>query len=539
MRHNEGDVAVMELLPRLQHGAPDDQRDGAGTSGQARDGLLRPEMAIDGTTRRGGLVDLRTALYVSLVVLTSAPVFTLIGLAPKLSHNLASNGCMSNGQFTLPYTASIWDAAHFWTITLAFVGTGRDVCEIQPRDGSYARSCTGYSFDQVKIIDLAWDVVLGRGGQALLAWSAYRLFRQVIAVLMERGEVGYDVFAFVAFNSGTLSSLVALLRHAVGWGALPQSRRALGAYAAMAAVTVYIIAMPTLFSAMTGYTSYYAPWVLLDQADSSNASVTSANTNSMIDCGASLSPAWGLMGLYRAENGEGRGVWNEPINYEGYYDWIDYYHRYASIYAECPSTLNLSTCAAANISTYVQPSPKLATSEKLALQAPMPGIITWPDEAPRYTHWDCGGSIIETAWLAQASGNATGVCQAGARYAWGFSFQLTLVVALLTMVFALIMCGLSLEAKPRGRRAHAADHGVFKDAVTMVTQAQRQYGGRVGEWSAMTLQKEVVKGKRGMSFASGAPRPAEQRVSGRRRRMSDDEFGDPLGGDWGGDVVVK
>ncbi|KAK5124885.1 hypothetical protein LTR85_001075 [Meristemomyces frigidus] len=363
---------------------------------------------------------------------------------------------MANGDFVLPYTASIWDAAHFWTINL-------DACAWYAGGVTYVAGI-GYSFEQVKIVDLAWDVLLGRGGQALLGWMAYRLFRQVIAVLMERGEVGYDVFASLAFNSGSLSSLLMLLRHAVGWSPLPQSKRALGAYAAMAVATSYIIAMPTLLSAMTDY------------------------------------------------------------------------QRYASIYAQCPSTLNISTCIAANVSTYV--NLRVGESEDMALLPPMPGIITWPDKAPRYTHWDCSGVLVETAWFE--SEYAEGWCRAGAGYVWGFSFLLTLVVSILTMVFAMIMFGLWLHVRPRGGSdtGHAADHGVFKDAVTMVTQAQSQYGGKVGEWSARTLQKEVVKGKQGMSFASGAT-TAAQRAPGRRRKTSDDEFGDPLVGDWGVDVIIK
>jgi len=199
------------------------------------------------------------------------------------------------------------------------------------------------------------------------------------------------------------------------------------------------------------------------------------------------------------------------------------YYRYADIYERCAPSLDLSDCAAANVISWVA----YTLGEEVynnTIEAPLPGIITWPDAAPHYTHWDCAGVVVETSWLSKISGNATGECQAGARYAWGFSFLLTFLVSVLSFAFALIMYVLWLGV----REFAGNEYGNFKDAVTMVTQAQGQYGEKVGEWSASTLQKEVVKGKQGMTTASA-----------RRRKASDVAFGDPLRGDWGGDAIEE
>jgi hypothetical protein len=46
----------------------------------------------------------------------------------------------------------------------------------------------------VKVIDIAWDLLIGRGVQAAVALVAYNLFGAVIKMLMASGEVGYDMF---------------------------------------------------------------------------------------------------------------------------------------------------------------------------------------------------------------------------------------------------------------------------------------------------------------------------------------------------------
>lgn len=71
----------------------------------------------------------------------------------------------------------------------------------------------------------------------------------------------------------------------------------------------------------------------------------------------------------------------------------------------------------------------------------------------------------------------------------------------------------------------------------MVTFAQQQYGPKIGEWSSDTLQREIVAGKVGMSFADYA-----DDVKLRRRKVPtrrEQEYGDPRAGDWGGEVYVS
>lgn len=181
----------------------------------------------------------------------------------------------------------------------------------------------------------------------------------------------------------------------------------------------------------------------------------------------------------------------------------------------------------------------------------MPGIIPFSNvttartgsKSP-YTHWICGEKVVDVADIHQFAevygykdNAATGICQSGTKYAWGFSFLFTLCVAILHLAFTLEMYALELSAI---RTAPPLDRqgakGEFKDAVTLVTQAQGQFGDQVAGWSAEGLRKRLYGGREGMSFASRsrAQDPGEKDEHG-----TEVTLGDTYGGDWGGRVVLE
>ena len=235
----------------------------------------------------------RTVAVALPSLLAIIPLVVLAAYSGDVSRKLGYNGCLPNGDFVLPFTSNIWDLRHFFLITLAF-GSPVDECA-GPMDDYFAQRtgtanvCGGYSFTTVKVIDVAWDLLVGRGGQCALAVAAYRLFRRVLHKLMQGEEIGYDLFAALAFHSGSSSSLNALSRHITHWAPVPRTLNARVAYLAMALSTVYIAAMPTLFSAMTGYTSSYAPSLLTLNEDVGSDDFTA------IDCKGTLLPTWGLL----------------------------------------------------------------------------------------------------------------------------------------------------------------------------------------------------------------------------------------------------
>lgn len=119
----------------------------------------------------------------------------------------------------------------------------------------------------LRSIDIIWDVIIARGGQAILAYIAYRVFHKSLNYLLESRPVSFATYGAVAFDTGRFASLHRLIR-------APFSQKfhcgALGlrTYVAMAFATGYIVAMPILFSAMTGYAAITTPALMVPNYDS-------------------------------------------------------------------------------------------------------------------------------------------------------------------------------------------------------------------------------------------------------------------------------
>ena len=230
--------------------------------------------------------------YVPLA-LSLAPLALILGSASRLSHALAERACTPGGDFVVPLTKDIWNTSAFFEITIPFVGSDPSTCSYSGDDPFENRDCMGYTFTEVKVIDLAWDVLVGRGGQALLIVFAYMLFSRVIVALMERGQVSYPLFATVAFETGTWTALWKLFWQAVRPISAPRTRRAYLSGVLMLLATAYIVAFPSLVSAMTGYTTRFRPY--LRQGE------TSLGNGTLVDCTDTFLPVWGRMGTSHLE----------------------------------------------------------------------------------------------------------------------------------------------------------------------------------------------------------------------------------------------
>ncbi|KAK3669925.1 hypothetical protein LTR78_010176 [Recurvomyces mirabilis] len=477
------------------------------------------------------------AIYTALC-LSVVPVALLLGFSPKLSTALAYNGCTTNGDFALPYSASVWSPKFFFTITVPFSGTGAASCGYSS-DQSAASARDGYGYTAVKAIDLAWDLLVGRGGQLVFAWMAYHVFGAVLTKLMQEGEVGYDLFASIAFQSGSVPALLTTLRHVLGWAPVPRTKRALGFYLGMAMVMLYIAMMPTLLSAMTGYTSLYFFYLI-------NKGTYLADAGA-VDCRGTFAPAYGRVVMPTGNNTE-----DFVLPYDHFPDsdatapWIDYYKRYQDIYAQCPDPSNVTACPAANVSSRIDRMTFVTNyvgcdrhvcddNGPVTFPPPFPNFQTWLiGDGRAYTHWLCGadtvfvpvpgrdpegrmdGSVLGTNETIDVF---TSICRAGSRYAWGFSFLLSFLTAVLNIFALAILCAMWM-----GVRGVRFEQGTLRDAVIMVSQAKRDHGEMVGEWSARALRREVEKGKVGMTTNEGLRRRDREGVKdGARRRYADSD----------------
>lgn len=121
-----------------------------------------------------------------------------------------------------------------------------------------------FSFSAVKTIDVAWDILVGRGLQMIAWYIGYVVFSDALLRAIERHPTSFQIFQRIALEGPSLLSLWTLLHEL--WNSKSKRTKALFLYMWLA--TLYILAIPMFVGAMTGYDSTSTAWVNLD--DSSN-----------------------------------------------------------------------------------------------------------------------------------------------------------------------------------------------------------------------------------------------------------------------------
>jgi hypothetical protein len=131
-----------------------------------------------------------------------------------------------------------WDARLYFTVNVPF--------------GSYP-------FSAVKVIDAAWDAMVGRGGQVLAAMVAYKTLRRSLTLTMETCTVTIPCVVSLCGQQVHLG-LVGQLVHTMIWhwgSSHPIWRRPFHAgrvrFGLQIFVCVYLLLFSTLVSVMTGY----------------------------------------------------------------------------------------------------------------------------------------------------------------------------------------------------------------------------------------------------------------------------------------------
>ncbi|EXJ59849.1 hypothetical protein A1O7_03996 [Cladophialophora yegresii CBS 114405] len=140
--------------------------------------------------------------------------------------------CNFNGEFT-PLdkpTLGVWDPAGFFYITVSW--------------GKMA-------FSTAKFIDIVWDMAVGRGGQALLAFVTFKVSSQYLALAMLKAPVSYNTFESLAFVPPTLVRTVRLAGDLLtnrGW-------RARLIMVWIISSSLFVLGFSSLVTAMSGYSS--------------------------------------------------------------------------------------------------------------------------------------------------------------------------------------------------------------------------------------------------------------------------------------------
>ncbi|KAI2464921.1 hypothetical protein F4781DRAFT_50200 [Annulohypoxylon bovei var. microspora] len=166
-------------------------------------------------------------LLVAIGLLASSPNVT------SLYTSVVKTACQPDGSFS-PYAESYnawdWSSSGFFEITLVF-GT--------------------LSFTVAKVIDICWDVIIGRVGQATLAMFSWHVFSQYTTTSMDKSPVTYRTFWVIFLHKEpTFFSIINLMRDFISYRRL----HSVVAMLFMIVTMAFILIFPTLASAMTGYT---------------------------------------------------------------------------------------------------------------------------------------------------------------------------------------------------------------------------------------------------------------------------------------------
>ena len=116
-----------------------------------------------------------------------------------------------------------------------------------------------YSLSTAKAIHASWDVVVGRGGQALLSFAWYRVASNLVVTMAEESPVPHGLFAAVTISGSNMWSFW----HGASLLVSRQWIEHRHVVMAMVAATLWIISWPTIMSLLTGYASLTEPFVKL------------------------------------------------------------------------------------------------------------------------------------------------------------------------------------------------------------------------------------------------------------------------------------
>ncbi|KAF2869436.1 hypothetical protein BDV95DRAFT_99821 [Massariosphaeria phaeospora] len=382
-------------------------------------------------------------------------LIVILGLLSSVSsYGLLDSACAPDATFRLePDTYSHWDSSGFFQITL---GVGP------------------LNFSQAKIIDIAWDVLFGRGGQAVLAYVSWKVFADHVSTSMDVKPITYRSFYTIFIQDGpSILSIFSLVRDF----AFRQGLHSKIAMTFIVTTMAFVLVFPTLGSAMTGYSSSVSAFI-------PDANATE-ETRSLIPF-RELEPV-----LYVVHDGwrinQGSNYYipaDEPSDYDPIIGYCDNYtcggHKRALKWSNIFYLQN-------NVSAYVAEhgfyGRKNTTSNFMnqSLEAPVlnisAGYITdtrlfgwnWTDQTGRHPFqnrssmiWSQNNVTYSLPYIEQF-----GTCQSTKNYQWGFSFiQLFLMVLLLlfwTIGIYFMWLSAYYNMRARGRDAVAREYKAIVD----------------------------------------------------------------------------
>ncbi|PSN66227.1 hypothetical protein BS50DRAFT_677478 [Corynespora cassiicola Philippines] len=361
-------------------------------------------------------------LIVSTLPLALAPIIVLATAAERASTGyIWGRDCYPNGMWKLAEGATwrIMDSSYFFTPNLSF---------------------GAMTFTQVKVIDIAWDLIIGRGGQILLAWVNYRVFNEWLVYHMEMHLTSYKMYTAIAFETTSLTTLGVLAKEFLAFGESNWKRffRWL-AVLSMLLSTLYVLSFPTLMAAMTGYIATYQAYVedfdhnLIEWRKFTIVYAVIEDANRIeyerpLVVSMDDNDIESALLLYMHNNSL-----LDPPAYQTTMDGTDiftYQKNESSVWSFEDSQISLDS-PTLNVTLY---------NAKLRNQ-PSPGL-----GYPYYSYEGRQGNIYNASYIF-----THGSCKPSETYQWGFSYIFLFMVAIFDFVWSCIMVGMWLDTRRSSR----------------------------------------------------------------------------------------
>ncbi|KAK4547659.1 hypothetical protein LTR36_000616 [Oleoguttula mirabilis] len=426
---------------------------------------------------------------------------------------------MANGDAIFPWNRTVneyWDPSTALFVTL---GSGR------------------LTYPEAKAVDVFWDLLVGRGGQALAGIMAFTVIRKSLLLSKEEKPVPLPLTFAVYFDSVSPGLMGAVVQNlTIPFRARKHKEKAVSYWRLLGwlYICAYVLVMPTLVSAMTGYQTTGNIWFHPDLTGSDSlASTNSLAPNPALkirdgsriglsdDEAVSLNVTWSttsvndyynsILGYYFAiENALYNATWHLTVSEmtdpdlqgEGPYStgipnpaWAYCtVSQYGNFCAPENQYGQYYTPPPADAPSYLDPNwtwSNITLNNKTHVLQPPPLDIVWA--APAET-WSLilADSSVYGGYFTNASIAQTAVCQPSAQYQWGFSAVLLCLFCCMTVAFAATLLALEAAVWLHSRSSlYQQRRSSYQDAVHVVQALKEEFGEHVVEDTPEDIERRV------------------------------------------------
>ncbi|KAL6708540.1 hypothetical protein ACN47E_002521 [Coniothyrium glycines] len=417
---------------------------------------------------------LRTSLILLTLPLALSPVVILAAAAEIASQSyILGRSCYPNGSWKEASGATwrIMDSSYFFTPNLSF--------------GSF-------TFTQVKVIDIAWDLLVGRGVQILLAVVNYRVFGAWVVWHMERWRTRYKMYAAVAFDATSLATLGVLGKECLARGekSWRGAFRWLGVLG-MVLSTLYVLSFPTLMAAMTGYITTFELYV--ENLEGNLIEWGQVRQVEFVVQDASRIGYQGRLVITAEDESFVEAVYAYRLQFNESNRGIHWYNTSSSLSPGIGEFSNINQS-----SSWFNPGGGLAND----IDAPSLNITVYEtnDDGPQIPPME---SRHKYAFAFSIRSNTTynttyllehGSCKPSETYQWGFSYIFLFMVSIFNFIWTCIMVGMWLDTC-RGSRMykHGRRPGLLRSIMDFSAAIRQELGTEAEYLEEEELRQKVTE----------------------------------------------